>query len=299
MISTKADGANINMGKYNGTLTMMARERSWLMVIHCMNHHIKLTITDMVISVNKFEECDKFYNTIFNLFKNSGKLKSATKEACTASNITYYCLSKVHSTRFVNYRRRGFTALLHEWPALILSFTNALSSKGLRPKTKAKIKGVLDKLKDYRFLCCASYLESISPLPLIFEKKKLMAYEVKPAVEKTLLNLQELSKETLADNAIDSFLHKFSIQSNDDEDNGIKISAIYLKKDHRRRKPSNCKMIEIELDDMKNANMRSIKEALNLRLSSIKSLVLLIQDRFSSFTESEVIAATTWVDPKL
>ena len=35
-------------------------------------------------------------------------------------------------------------------------------------------------------------------------------------------------------------------------------------------------MIEIELDDMKNANMRSIEEALNLRLSSIESLVLLI-----------------------
>ena len=40
-------------------------------------------------------------------------------------------------------------------------------------------------------------------------------------------------------------------------------------------------------------------EALNLRLSSIKSLVPLIQDCFSSFTESEVIGATTWLDPKL
>ena len=157
-------------------------------------------------------------------------------------------------------------------------------------------------MKDYRFLCRVAsdldILESISPLSLISEKKNWMTYEVKSAEEKTLLNLQELSKETLADDAIDSFLHKFSIQSNDNEGNGIKISAIYPKKDHMRRKPANHKMIEVELDDMKNANMRSIKEALNLRLSSIKSLVPLIQDRFSSFTESEVIAATTWVDPK-
>ena len=90
MISTKANGANISMGKYNSTLTMMATERSWLMVIHCMNHHIELAIKDMVKSVNKFEECNKFYNTIFNLFKNLGKLKSATKEACTASNIMLF-----------------------------------------------------------------------------------------------------------------------------------------------------------------------------------------------------------------
>ena len=192
---------------------------------------------------------------------------------------------------------------MHDWPALITSFTNALSSKRSRPETKAKIKDVLDKLKDYRFLCrVASYLdilESISLLSLIFEKKNLMAYEVKPAVEKTLLNLQELSKEPLADDVIDSFLHKLSIQSDDNEDNGVKISAIYPKRDHKRRKPANCKMIEIELDDTKNANMRPIKDALNLRLSSIQSLVPLIQSCFSSFTESEVIAATTWVDPKL
>ena len=65
---------------------------------------------------------------------------------------------------------------MHDWPALITSFTNALSSKRSRPETKAKIKDVLDKSKDYRFLCrVASYLDilkSISPLSLIFEKEE-------------------------------------------------------------------------------------------------------------------------------
>ena len=176
MVSATVNGANVNIGNYNGALTMMARERPWLIVIHCMNHHIKLAIKDMVKSVDKFEECNKFYNTIFDLFKNSRKFKPATKEACTALNITYYRLSKIHGTRFVNHQRWGFTALLHDWPALITSFTNALSSKRSRPETKAKIKDVLDKSKDYRFLCrVASYLDilkSISPLSLIFEKEE-------------------------------------------------------------------------------------------------------------------------------
>ena len=54
-------------------------------------------------------------------------------------------------------------------------------------------------------------------------------------------------------------------------------------------------MIEIELDDMKNANMRSIEEALNLRSSSIESLVLLIQDHFSSVK----LLLQQLVDPRL
>ena len=154
MVSATADGANVNLGKYNGALTLMARERPWLILIHCMNHRVELAIKDMVKSTDKFEECDKFYNTIYNLFKNSGKLKSETKEACEALNISYYRLSKIHGTRFVNHRRRGFTALLHDWPALTTCFTNALSrGTGSRPETRAKIKGVLGKLKDYRFLC--------------------------------------------------------------------------------------------------------------------------------------------------
>ena len=174
MVSATASGVNVSMGKYNGALTMMARERPWLIVIHCMNHHIDLAIKDMVKSVDKFEECNKF-NTIFNLFKNSGKPQSATKEACTALNITYYWLSKIHSTRFVNHHRWGFTALLHDLPALIASFTNALFGKISKPETKVKIKAILNKLKDYRFLCCvASYLDILgvyfTVIPYFWEK---------------------------------------------------------------------------------------------------------------------------------
>ena len=88
--------------------------------------------------------------------------------------------------------------------------------KGSRPETKAKTKGVLDKLKDYTLLChVATYLDILESISPFFEKKNLMAYEVKPAMEKTLFNLKELNEETLADDAIDSFLEKFSIQSND------------------------------------------------------------------------------------
>ena len=63
-VSATANGANVNMGKYNGSLKIMARERPWLIVIHCMNHRIELAIKDMIKSVDKFEECDKFYNMI-------------------------------------------------------------------------------------------------------------------------------------------------------------------------------------------------------------------------------------------
>lgn len=301
MVSATADGANVNLGKYNGVLTKMSVERPWLIVIHCMNHRIELAIKDMVKSTNQYEECDNFYKSIYYLFRNSGKLKSETKEACQALNITFYELPKIHGTRFVNHRRKGFKALLHDWPALITCFTNALSRDyGSRPETKAKIKGVLKKLKDYKMLCrVACYLdilESISPLSLIFEKKYLMAYEVKPAIEKTFANLEEMKGEDL-NSAISSFLHKFSI--NEDDTNKVRITSMYPIAGHERRKLKNREFIEIELEEMTNADNSSIEAALKLRSTSIDSLVPLITDRFSSFTENEVINAMTWINPQL
>ena len=295
LVSSTADGANVNMGKYNGALTLMKKDRPWLILIHCMNHRIELAIKDTIKLMHQYEECDQLYKTIFYLFKNSGKLKDETKKACEALNITFYPLKKLNGTRFVTHRRRGFTSLLQIWPGIITAFNNALSSNGSKPETKAKIRGVLAKLEDYRILCrVAGYLdvlEAISPLSLIFEKKTLMAYEVKPAVEKAKENFIEMSKENTSD-AISSFLHKFSINKDG------KVTSLYPEAGHERKLLKNRKYIEVELE-LKFIDPSAIESALATRSKSIDLLVVLLEERFSSFIENEVINAMTWIDPKL
>ena len=81
LISATSDGANVNMRVYNGALTQMKHECPWLVLIHCVNHRLKLAIKDAVKSISKFEECDRFYTGMYYLFKNSGKLKTETKQA--------------------------------------------------------------------------------------------------------------------------------------------------------------------------------------------------------------------------
>ena len=67
---------------------MMVEQRSWLVIIHCINHRLELAIKDAVSDINNFQDCDKFYLTLIFLFKNSGKLKSSIKNAAEAMNIT-------------------------------------------------------------------------------------------------------------------------------------------------------------------------------------------------------------------
>ena len=177
---------------------------------------MELAIRDAVSDIHKFRDCDKFYVTLFFLFKSYGKLKTSIKNDAEAMNITYYPLPKIHCTKFVNHRPCGFTKLLHDWPALILGFENVLATyKECHGETRAKVQGILKKFNSYKFLCqVATYLnvlESIGPLSLVFLKKNmLLAHQVIPAVDLSINNLEELHTETI-DNAITNFLRKFAI----------------------------------------------------------------------------------------
>ena len=109
----------------------------------------------------------------------------------------------------------------------------------------AKLTGVLKKLRDYRVMCnVAVYLdilEKLSPLSLIFEQKTLMLHEVKPAVQLTTSNLNDLSEETV-DDLIDSSLLKFKIK---DENDFATLESMYLKAGHELKNPSNRESIEV------------------------------------------------------
>lgn len=164
-----------------------------MVLIHCVNQtriSIYILIKDAVQGIPKCKECDSFYWTIYYLFKNYGKLKTET--ACKALGITHYPLPKIHRTRFVNHRTKGFTKLLHLWPALITTFRNSNArEQGCKPETRAKIQGLLKKLQSYKFLCqTAVYLdllESMGLLSIVFESNLLMAFSIQPAVEETLI----------------------------------------------------------------------------------------------------------------
>ena len=74
-VSATSNGINVNLGVYNGTLMMLKEERSWLVVIHYINHRLELAIKNAVNDIAQVTECHKFYDNIYYLFKNLDKLK--------------------------------------------------------------------------------------------------------------------------------------------------------------------------------------------------------------------------------
>ena len=254
LVSVTSDGAAVNMGIIKGAMTQLGESRPWLIKIHCISHRLELALKEGIKEFDKLNNIETIYTTIFYLLRNSGKLKTACKEAAKALNITWYTLPKIHGTRFISHRRRGLSKFLHNYPAIITAFLNGIA-QGYKKEMVAKMKGVIKKMQSHKFLLnlCVyvDILESVSILSLQFERNLLMAFEVRLELEKALSRLEEMRDET-EEEAIDSCIKKFSIK---DEFDLVTLTAEYPKAGHERKKIGNQEYTEVELDTMTNIDV--------------------------------------------
>ena len=63
---------------------MMTEQRPWLVTIHSVNHCLEVAIKDSYSDSNTFQDCDKFYLTLFFSFKTFVKLKTSIKNTTEA-----------------------------------------------------------------------------------------------------------------------------------------------------------------------------------------------------------------------
>ena len=139
LVTCTADGASVNFGAKKGLLTRLNEDRGWLVNIHCANHRVELAVKDAFKS-SPFQEIDDRYISLYNLLKNSGKIKSEVKIAAEALNIQNYTLPKLTGTRFVGHRITAVRRLLDMWPAIIMALQNVKADQKTKQSVKAKVK---------------------------------------------------------------------------------------------------------------------------------------------------------------
>ena len=76
IISVSTDGASVNMGIYTGACTQIKNDgQYWLLKIHCANHCLELAIASVYTGQPDYKIVDSSLLNIYQLFKNSGKLR--------------------------------------------------------------------------------------------------------------------------------------------------------------------------------------------------------------------------------
>ena len=118
-----------------------------------------------------------------------------------------------------------------------------------------------------------------------------MAFQIPPAIEKTIPALEEISDVTdVTDTSLITFLSKFHMENNF-------VKGKYPKAGHERCQPANRENNEVELE-MTNVGVTSFKRAIEIQRKAADIICPLIRNRFSSY-DREIFKATGWLDPKL
>ena len=315
LVCATADGASVNTGVYNGLLTRLQNDdRERMLKVHCTSHRVELAFKDTLLKFDDFTKVREFMILLYYQFKRSGRLKRQFKATAEAMSVQVYTFTKVHGTRFVNHQRLGLQRLLHNWIVLITTLENVLANAGGKAAaTNAKLRGILTKLKDFRFLakCCLykKILDIYAILSLKFEKNEIHCFEIIPAVEKTKNSLEELlSGEApptsdlasaagiilkpfvVGDAAPDAgFSNESGIESNT-------ITQTLLQNGHMRRKKQNREYSDISYAGMTYTGTQTQQAVSGLMSRVLPAISQCLDTRFQSFRE-DIFLNMLWLDP--
>ena len=288
------------MGHISGLLTRIGRERDWLLKIPCSNHRIELAVkAALAVKDSVFEEVDEFYQANFSILKNSGKLKSAVQAAASALGIQAYVLSRLTGTRFVGHRVEAFKRLLKMWPAFITAYENCLSDQSYS-SIKPKVQGLLKTFRSYRMLCLTctylDVLEKIRPASKVFEGNGLLAYEVKPTITLTLMELEDcINSAGTSYEFLDSYLTRFMLK--EDDTGTFSLSSDFLKEGDALKAKGDRRSVHLDFEEMSHLNKESMSKASDAKQKVIRNLSTLLKDRFKDFDEG-VYTPMRFFDPE-
>ena len=197
MVSAVADGASVNFGSINGVLAQISVKCPWLLKVHCVNHRIELSLKDSLTQVKWFQRVSDLLVSIYYTLSRSGKLKRIIKDGGVALDVQVYSFTNPKGTRFVSHHRRAVESLLNNWIPAANSLESALAENQVSNKLEGKVKNWLNFFHSYKVLCHAElflkYLEVMSKFSLSMEKDGLFVHEVMPNLQKTFLQLDNIT----------------------------------------------------------------------------------------------------------
>ena len=301
LISLTTDGASVNTGKTSGLMTRMEveDERHWLIKIHCINHRVELAAKKAFLE-SPFKEIDRFCLNNYYLLRDSGKIKSEVKKSAEVLGIQNYNLPKMTGTRFIGHRRKAFEILLKMWPAFLTAYENVVADPKTKPETRAKVQGLLNSFWSYKTLSLVctylDILEKTVPASKVFEGEKLLPFEIRESINRTMTDLEEYADDD-CDN-LDSHLHRFAIVGNEENDN-LSLVVKFDSPGDQKKKLENRKPVHIDFKDwsMTFLNEDSQKMAISTRNKVAETLIELLRERFQSF-DDPVFLKMSWCNPE-
>lgn len=291
LVCVCADGASVNMGVYNGAVTQIKETRSWLLDIHCSNHRLELAVQGAFEENVAFANIDTLLMQLYQLTKNSGKVKRLLK--ATAMRLNVVCLNFVKSsgTRFQNHKYRAIKSLIVNYipmSELMENYTEPQSRLGTAVMV-AKMRGWLKTFREFKFLAALHFyyktLQQTAHLAFTMQKNDVLISDIKDALGDSVEKLRDLKKEETE--------LPFESHATEDGDVIINVQATNLPATQRFKDENKLstkererleKLLKVHREEYKVRNVHAGKQELvRIKETLLPAIIDHINCRFASF----------------
>lgn len=197
LISIATDGAAVMMGKKKGVVTLMKQRFPQVLIWHCANHRLELSVGDVIkrdfpSHVNHFRS---FLDKLYSLYHQSPKNARELKQHAELLEIEILKIGRILGTRWVASSFRSVSAVWKNFKALVAHFTAAKDDKSRESTDRAMYEGLLncitkvDFILDLAIMCDA--LQELSELSLELQSRDITLYSAQRKIRNQLLVFKE------------------------------------------------------------------------------------------------------------
>lgn len=195
LIGFGCDGASVMIGHKNGVAAKLKDKFPALVTIWCVAHRLELAALDSM-KIPAVTELKNILNGVYKHYHNSPKASRELQAVAKALNVQLLKPGSIDGTRWLPHTLRAMSALIQNYPAILVHMENHASDKNDREASdamKGRASHTVKTLKQYKSILFLHFLldilKELKHLSLLFQTEGLTLQMVSDGLQKTTLAL--------------------------------------------------------------------------------------------------------------
>ena len=152
LIGFASDGASVMLGRNSGVGTQVAIKYPNIILWHCLNHRLELSVFDTIKRLNYINHFKKFFDKLYTLYSRSPKNQRELRECSSSVCEQVTKIGRMLDTMWVASSFRTVKAVWSSYQSLCKHFDNASQDPERSSTERATFNGMLKRIRSPEFL---------------------------------------------------------------------------------------------------------------------------------------------------